>query len=44
MNSIPQFNVQGVGISALALAQTRDLVLAVRDAGRALSLRPFLWW
>lgn len=30
MNSIPRFNVQGVGISALSLAQTRDLVLAVR--------------
>jgi N-acetylglucosaminyldiphosphoundecaprenol N-acetyl-beta-D-mannosaminyltransferase len=30
MNSIPRFNVQGVGVSALTLTQTRDLVLGVR--------------
>lgn len=27
---IPRYNVQGIGISALSLAQTRDLVLTVR--------------
>ncbi len=29
MNSIPRFNVQGIGVSALTLTQTRDLVLGI---------------
>lgn len=30
MSSIPRYNVLGVGVSALTLAQTRDLVVSVR--------------